>query len=83
MSRRNVNGLTVEVIDLAGTYHPAMGPMEHTAKPSWRLLGAVVEDGDRGPWYWRAVGPAETMEKAKAGSTCSSARSKVGRSGGS
>ncbi|HYV57086.1 MAG TPA: hypothetical protein VE911_06060 [Candidatus Nitrosopolaris sp.] len=67
VTRRSVNGLTVEVIDLAGTYHPAMGPMEHTEKPNWRLLGAVVEDDDRGPWYWRAVGPAETMEKAKAG----------------
>jgi hypothetical protein len=67
VTRRSVNGLTVEVIDLAGTYRPAMGPMEHRVKPNWRLLGAVVEDGDRGPWYWRAVGPAETMEKAKAG----------------
>jgi len=79
VSRRNVNGLTVEVIDLAGTYHPAMGPMEHTAKPSWRLLGAVVEDGDRGPWYWRAVGPAETMEKAKAGSDMLIGTLEVGR----
>jgi hypothetical protein len=67
VTRQSVNGLTVEVIDLSGTYHPAMGPMEHTEKPNWRLLGAVVEGDDRGPWYWRAVGPAETMDKAKAG----------------
>src|SRR5262249_8545685 len=67
VSRRSVNGLTVEVIDIAGTYHPPMGPMEHTEKPNWRLLGAVVEDDDRGPWYWRAGGPAGTMGKAKPG----------------
>jgi hypothetical protein len=41
--------------------------MDHAAKPGWRLLGAVVEDDGGGPWYLRAVGPAATMEKAKAG----------------
>jgi hypothetical protein len=66
VTRRNVNGLSVQMIDLAGTYRAPMGPMEHPEKPGWRLLGAVVE-GEGGPWYWRAVGPAATMEKAKPG----------------
>ena len=65
-TKQSVNGLSVEVIDLSGTYRPALGPMDHVEKPGWRLLGAVVR-GDGGPWYLRAVGPAATIEDAKAG----------------
>jgi hypothetical protein len=61
---RTVRGLTVRTYDLSGTYRAPMGPMAHDSKPDYRLLGAVVE-GTGGPWYWRAVGPAKTMEKAK------------------
>ena len=65
-SRRTVHGLTVETVDLQGTYKPAMGPMEHVSRPGWRLLGAVVR-GEGPPWYVRAVGPAATIEKARPG----------------
>ena len=64
VTKRDVNGLGVEVIDLAGTYRPALGPMDHESKPGWRLLGAVVQ-GQGGPWYLRAVGPAKTIEGAR------------------
>ena len=66
VSTRTVNGLTVKTIDLSGAYRAQMGPMEHPSRPGYRLLGAVVE-GDGGPWYWRAVGPAATIAKAKEG----------------
>jgi hypothetical protein len=66
VSTRAVRGFTVKVIDLSGTYRQQMGPMEHPTKPGYRLLAAVVE-GSGGPWFWRAVGPAETMAKAKKG----------------
>jgi hypothetical protein len=66
VSTRAVHGLNVKVIDLSGTYRPQMGPMEHPTKPGYRLLAAVVE-GQGGPWFWRAVGPAETMAEAKEG----------------
>jgi len=65
-ARRTVHGLTVETMELTGTYRPAMGPMEHTPRPGWRLLGAVVRSQGP-PWYLRAVGPAATIEKAKPG----------------
>jgi hypothetical protein len=66
VTTRTVGGLKVTVIDLSGTYMPQMGPMERAAKPGYRLLGAVVE-GEGGPWFWRAVGPAATMARAKPG----------------
>jgi len=64
VTKRSVNGLDVEIIDLGGTYRPALGPMDHAAKPGWRLLGAVVA-GQGGPWYLRAVGPAATIKDAE------------------
>jgi hypothetical protein len=64
VTNRTVNGLSVKVVSLAGTYRPTMGAMAHPPRPGYRLLGAVVE-GRGGPWYWRAVGPAATMDKAR------------------
>jgi len=66
VTTRTINGLTVKTIDLSGTYRAQMGPMDNPSKPRYRLFGAVVE-GNGGPWFWRAVGPAKTMEKAKEG----------------
>ena len=37
---------------------PGAAPGEQ--KPGWRLIGAVVE-GRGGPWFFKAVGPKETM----------------------
>jgi hypothetical protein len=63
ITNRTVNGLSVKVVSLAGTYRPTMGAMAHPPRPGYRLLGAVVEGGG-GRWYWRAVGPASTIDKA-------------------
>jgi hypothetical protein len=53
--------LSVKTLDVSGTYAsgmPGAGPAE--PKPGWRLIGAVVE-GPGGPWFFKAVGPKETM----------------------
>jgi hypothetical protein len=66
VTTRTVHGLTVTRVALSGTYRPSTGPMELRNKPGYRLLGAAVE-GKGGPWFWRAIGPAATMEKAESG----------------
>jgi len=47
----------VHLVDLKGTYtgDQQTGPQENS-----RLLAAVVENAD-GPWYFKLVGPAETV----------------------
>lgn len=54
-------GFQVTWIDVVGTILPTTmgtGPVE--PKPGSRLLGAVVE-GPRGPWFFKATGPADTL----------------------
>lgn len=72
-SERTVNGLTVTIVELAGTYHPmAMGPTkpgEGAEKRGSMLLGAVVAppQGRRGElWFFKLTGPKKTVEAARA-----------------
>jgi hypothetical protein len=54
-------GFTVTWIDVAGTLKAStmgMGPM--SPQPHTRMLAAVIE-GPGGPWFFRAVGPEQTM----------------------
>ena len=60
---RTINGLKVTSVDASGAY---TGMGDKAPRPGWRLLGAVIE-GEGGPWFWKAVGPATTVEAAKAG----------------
>jgi hypothetical protein len=65
---RTVNGLRVTAVDLTGTYKPgpmASGPLP-PPKRDYRMLAAVIE-GDDGPWFLKATGPAKTIAGAKAG----------------
>lgn len=64
MTKREVNGMKVSVVDVSGTYHAAMGPMlaETQTKPGFRMLGAVVETKG-GPWFFKFTGPAKTVAK--------------------
>jgi hypothetical protein len=61
---RKVRDLDVTLVDLSGTY-AGMGPGAAPA-PNRRMLAAIVE-GKGGPWFWKAIGPAATIETAKAG----------------
>lgn len=59
------NGLQVTWIDATGTVNPSstgMGPSE--PQPNSRMFAAVVE-GEGGPWFFKATGPAETMNAAR------------------
>lgn len=49
-------------IDVTGTLKPStMGTGPTEPQPDSRLLGAVVE-GEGGPWFFKATGPAATLE---------------------
>lgn len=60
---RPVKTLKATSLDASGDY---TGMGDKTAKPGWRLLGAVIE-GPGGPWFFKAVGPQATIEAAKSG----------------
>ena len=47
----------IHLVDLKGTY---TGDNDKGAQENQRMLAAVVENAD-GPWYFKLVGPAETV----------------------
>ena len=65
---RTVHGLRMTALDLAGTYKP--GPTRDGPKPpprpGQRMLAAMIE-GEEGPWFFEATGPAATIAQAKPG----------------
>lgn len=49
-------------IEVAGTLKPStMGGGPTEPQPGWILIGAVVE-GEGGPWFFKATGPAATID---------------------
>lgn len=66
-------GWKAEAIDLLGNYKialtpPAKGkkqPPVAMVKNGWRLYGAVVKTPDRGNWFFKMVGPDDTVQSAK------------------
>lgn len=63
---RTVNGLRVTAVDLGGTYVGMQTPGTKGPEPKtkFRMLAAVI-DGQGGPWFFRALGPAATVSRAK------------------
>ena len=61
---RTVNGLSVTLLDISGTYIAEVRPgsTERHNKPGFRMRTAVVTT-PRGPYFVKAVGPASTMER--------------------
>lgn len=65
----------VDTVEVMGTYKvplgPAVGPRKKSpmqmVKEKWRLYGAVVRTKDRGNWFFKLVGPDETVLAAKSG----------------
>jgi hypothetical protein len=63
----------IDTVESAGTYKvslgPAVGPKKKSpmqmVKEKWRLYGAVVRTKDRGNWFFKLVGPDETVLAAK------------------
>jgi len=63
-SSKEVNGLKVTLVEVSGRYSAGMMAFGGTAPPpqdNYRLLGAIVET-PAGPWYFKATGPAATMQ---------------------
>lgn len=55
--------LKVTTIELTGHYvSSTMGGGPSYDEPGWKLYGAVVE-GEGGPWFFKAVGPEEVLDK--------------------
>ena len=58
----DVNGFRVTWMEVQGTLKPStMGTGPTTPQPNSRLFGAVVE-GPQGPWFFKATGPASTLD---------------------
>ena len=68
-----VRGMKVELADAAGTFKIALGPKVgpnkkapmQMVKENWRILAAVVKTPDRGNWFFKLVGPNETVQAAR------------------
>jgi hypothetical protein len=61
---RTVNGLTVSLVDVSGTYTAEMAPgsATHQNKPRFRMRAGVVETA-RGPYFIKLTGPEKTVAK--------------------
>lgn len=62
VKKKTVHGLPVTTIDATGTYTGMGGPMaaSKSAKPGYRLLGAIVE-GPQGSVFFKFTGPSKTV----------------------
>jgi hypothetical protein len=62
ISKRQVHGLNITLIDTSGTYTGMGGPMAKapTSNPGYRLLGAIVE-GPSGNVFLKFTGPEKTV----------------------
>lgn len=61
-SDREVNGMKVTLVQIAGAYLSPAGPMMQSQgkKDNFRLLGAIVE-GPQGSVFFKLTGPAKTV----------------------
>ena len=60
--RKESYGIPLTIVDVAGTYTGAGGPMMSAAapKPNFRMLAAVAETAT-GPWFFKLTGPKNTV----------------------
>jgi hypothetical protein len=66
-STKEVNGLNVTMVQIAGTYLAPSGPMMQSQgeKSNYRLLGAIV-DAPEGSVFFKFTGPAKTIAAGEA-----------------
>ncbi len=58
-----INGLQTSTLAISGPYSGGMNPMGgNEAKAGHRMLATVIE-GEGGPWFFKLVGPEETVQK--------------------
>ena len=65
-SRKDVNGMSVTLVQVAGAYLAPAGPMMQSTgkKENFRLLGAIVE-APEGLIFYKFTGPAKTVAGAE------------------
>ncbi len=65
-SEREVNGMKVTLVQIAGAYLAPAGPMMQSSgkKDNYRLLGAIVE-GPQGSVFFKLTGPANTVSNCE------------------
>lgn len=63
---KEVNGMKVEMVKIAGTYLAPSGPMMKSSgkKENYRLLGAIVS-APAGSVFFKLIGPAKTVAAAE------------------
>ncbi len=74
-SHRKVGAFDVKTTEASGTYRLGVGPpipgskgkrqAAHVLQSNWRAIGAGVDAGPRGRWFFRLVGPSDTVEAAR------------------
>jgi hypothetical protein len=66
-SKKEVNGMGVTMVQIAGTYLAPSGPMMQSQgkKENYRLLGAIVE-APEGSVFFKLTGPAKTVGACQA-----------------
>ncbi len=65
-SSKEVNGMKVELVEIAGTYLAPSGPMMQSSgkKDNYRLLGAIIS-APAGSVFFKLTGPAKTVGDAE------------------
>ncbi len=65
-SSKEVNGMKVELVNIAGTYLAPSGPMMQSSgkKENYRLLGAIIS-APAGSVFFKLTGPAKTVVAAE------------------
>jgi hypothetical protein len=65
-SQKEVNGIKVTLVQIAGTYLAPGGPMMQStgSKENFRLLGAIAE-APQGVVFFKFTGPAKTVAAAE------------------
>ncbi len=60
-SRERVDGMTIHLVDVAGTYNPGTGMGAGEPKQDHRMLAAIAET-ERGSVFFKLVGPSATVD---------------------
>jgi hypothetical protein len=66
-TQRTVSGMNQTIVEVEGTYAggmPGAAPSAGTAKPQYKLIGAVVET-PAGPYFFKLTGPRKTVDAAR------------------
>ena len=66
-SSKTIAGMTVQVVEISGTYLPSAGPMMQASgkKPGYSLVGAIVP-APEGTVFFKMTGPSKTVKGARA-----------------